>query len=40
MKGQNEIRMRLSLFGGCVRDIRISQITDVKHTLRSSTPGS
>jgi TonB family protein len=40
MQGQNEIRMQLRLFGGCVRDIGISQITDVKHALRSSTPQS
>jgi hypothetical protein len=36
MQGQNEIRMQLSLFGGCVRNIRISQITDIKHSLQSS----
>ena len=37
MQGQNKIRMQLSLFGGCVRDISISQITDVKHALPIST---
>jgi TonB family protein len=38
IQGRNEIQMQPSLFGGCVRDISISQITDVKHVLRSSTP--
>jgi hypothetical protein len=31
--GPNEIRVRLSLFGGCVRDVDIAQITDVKHAV-------
>jgi TonB family protein len=36
IRGRNEIRVRSGLFGGCIRDIDISQITDVKHALRSS----
>ena len=40
MQGQNEIRMQIRLFSGCVRGIGISQITDVKHALKISTPQS
>jgi TonB family protein len=39
-QGRNQIRMQLNLFGGCVRGISISQVTDVKHALRSSAPKS
>jgi hypothetical protein len=34
--GRNEIRARFGFFGGCIRDIDISQITDVKHALHGS----
>ena len=40
VQGRNEMRVRLGLFGGCVRDLDISQTTDVKHALRSTTPKS
>jgi hypothetical protein len=36
IQGRNEIRIRSGLFGGCIRHINISQITDVKHALHSS----
>lgn len=36
IRRQNEIRVRSALFGGCVRDIDISQITDIKHALSTS----
>jgi len=38
IKGQNEIGMQIRLFGGRVRSIGISQITDFKHALKSSAP--
>lgn len=37
IRGRNEIRVRSGLFGGCIRDIDISQITDVQHALRNSS---
>lgn len=38
MQGRNEIRVQLGLFGGCIMYIGISQVTDMKHAMRSSTP--
>jgi hypothetical protein len=40
VQGRNQISVQLGLLGSCVRDISISQVTDVKHALRSSTPKS
>jgi hypothetical protein len=36
IRGQNEIRLQTRTFKGCIRDIDISQITDVKHAVRES----
>jgi len=36
IRGGNEIRIQSELFGGCIRDIDVAQITDVKHALRRS----
>jgi hypothetical protein len=33
IRGKNEIRVSSSMFNGCIRDIDIAQITDVKHSL-------
>jgi TonB family protein len=36
IRGQNEIRVSLSMFNGCVSDINIAQITTVQHSLQSN----
>jgi len=33
IRGKNQIRVRLGLFGGCIGNIAISQTTDVKHAI-------
>jgi len=33
IRGKNEIRLSASMFNGCIRDVDIAQITDVKHSM-------
>jgi Gram-negative bacterial TonB protein C-terminal len=37
IRGRNAIRVELSMFGGCVRDLAILQMTNDRHVLRSET---
>jgi TonB family protein len=38
IRGRNAIRIRSSIFNGCIRDVDIVQITGVKQALQTKTP--